>query len=153
MTVKMVDITEKPGEYREATAIGVIKLREETLKAMLKGEVEKGDVFSTAQVAAIMAAKRTPEIIPLCHPIPITAVKVSFKPGKDTVEVKATVRSVAKTGVEMEALVAASVALLTIWDMVKKLEKDERGQYPFTEIMSIRVESKVKGGAHELSGP
>jgi len=146
MPVKMVDVTEKPQVYREATAKGVIKLREETVKAIAEGQVEKGDVLSVAQLAAIMAAKRTHEIVPLCHPIPVTGVDVSFKLGKGLIEVEVKVRAVASTGVEMEALTAASAALLAIWDMVKKLEKDEQGQYPFTEILSIRVESKVKGG-------
>ncbi|RLF14898.1 MAG: cyclic pyranopterin monophosphate synthase MoaC, partial [Thermoprotei archaeon] len=117
-----------------------------TLKALKEGRLEKGDALAVAQVAAIMAAKRTPEIIPLCHPLPITSVDVSFTLSEDGVQVKATVRTVAQTGVEMEALTAATVALLTIWDMVKKLEKDEAGQYPYTEILGIRVESKVKGG-------
>jgi len=142
----MVDVTEKPWVYREATARGVIKLRRETVKAIAEGRVEKGDVLSTAQLAAVMAAKRAPELIPLCHPIPITGVDVGFKLGEDCVEVEARVRAVASTGVEMEALAAVSAALLAVWDMVKKMEKDERGQYPDTEISSIRVESKVKGG-------
>jgi len=146
LSVKMVDVTPKPPVYREATATGYIKLRRETLKALKEGRLEKGDALAVAQVAAIMAAKRTPEIIPLCHPLPITSVDVSFTLSEDGVQVKATVRTVAQTGVEMEALTAATVALLTIWDMVKKLEKDEAGQYPYTEILGIRVESKVKGG-------
>lgn len=146
MSVKMIDVSGKPWVYREATAKGVIKLREETVRAIAEGRVEKGDVLSTAQLAAIMAAKRASELIPLCHPIPITGVDTAFKLGGDRVEVEVKVKAVASTGVEMEALAAASAALLAIWDMVKKLEKDERGQYPFTEITSIRVESKVKGG-------
>ncbi|PCN49801.1 hypothetical protein B6U99_07820 [Candidatus Geothermarchaeota archaeon ex4572_27] len=96
----------------------------------------------------MLAAKRTPEIIPLCHPIPITGVDVSFKVEEDRVEVEVRVRAVAQTGVEMEALTAATAALLAIWDMVKGLEKDEAGQYPYTEILGVRVESKVKGGGH-----
>lgn len=142
--VKMVDITDKLNEYREATAVGEICLKEDTLKKILEGKVEKGDVFSIAQVAAIMAAKKTSEIIPLCHHIPITGADVSFRTTERGLEVKATIRSTSKTGVEMEALTAVSVALLTIWDMVKKLEKDERGQYPSTKITYIYVESKLK---------
>jgi len=147
VTVKMVDITGKPCVYREATARGIIKLRRETVKAIAEGRVEKGDVLSVAQLAAVMAAKRTPELIPLCHPIPITGVDVGFKLGEGFVEVEVRVRAVASTGVEMEALTATSAALLAVWDMVKKLEKDEKGNYPTAEIASIRVESKVKGDA------
>lgn len=141
----MVDVTEKPKVYREAVARGLIKLRRETVRAIAEGRVEKGDVLSAAQLAAILAAKRTHELIPLCHPIPITGVDVEFRLGDEHLEVEVRARTVARTGVEMEALTAASVALLTVWDMVKKLEKDERGQYPCTEIASVRVESKVKG--------
>lgn len=146
MPVKMVDVTEKPQVYREAIARGLIKLRRETVKAIAEGSVEKGDVLTTAQLAAVMAAKKVHELIPLCHPIPLTGVDVEFRLDREHVEVEVRVRAVAQTGVEMEALTAASIALLTIWDMVKKTEKDEEGQYPFTEIVSVRVESKLKGG-------
>ncbi|RLE53720.1 MAG: cyclic pyranopterin monophosphate synthase MoaC [Candidatus Methanomethylicota archaeon] len=142
----MVDITEKGSVYREAIASGFIKLKPTTLKLLREGKVEKGDVFSVAQTAAILAAKKTPELIPLCHPIPITNVEVSFVIEEDGVNVTAVVKSVGKTGVEMEALQAVSQALLTIWDMVKKYEKDERGQYPTTVITDIKVLSKVKEG-------
>ncbi|MCX8204047.1 MAG: cyclic pyranopterin monophosphate synthase MoaC [Candidatus Nezhaarchaeota archaeon] len=141
----MVDVTKKPQVYREAVAKGVIRLRRETVKAIAEARVEKGDVLTAAQLAAIMAAKRTPELIPLCHPIPITDVDVGFRMGDEHLEVEVKVRAVASTGVEMEALTAASVALLTVWDMVKGMEKDEEGQYPFTEIASVKIESKVKG--------
>ncbi|MEM4699497.1 MAG: cyclic pyranopterin monophosphate synthase MoaC [Candidatus Nezhaarchaeales archaeon] len=144
MPVRMVDITKKPQVYREAVARGLIKLRRETVKAIAEGGVEKGDVLTAAQLAAVMAAKRTHELIPLCHPIPLTGVDVEFRLGDEHVEVEVRVRTVAQTGVEMEALTAASIALLTVWDMVKKMEKDEGGQYPLTEIASVRVESKVK---------
>lgn len=144
MPVRMVDITKKPQVYREAVARGLIKLRRETVKAIAEGGVEKGDVLTAAQLAAVMAAKRTHELIPLCHPIPLTGVDVGFRLGDEHVEVEVRVRTVAQTGVEMEALTAASIALLTVWDMVKKMEKDEGGQYPLTEIASVRVESKVK---------
>jgi GTP cyclohydrolase subunit MoaC len=142
--VKMVDITEKPDVYREATARGFIRLRRGTVEAITEGRVPKGDVITVAKTAAILAVKRTWEIVPLCHPIPITAVDVDIKTREEGLEVTVTVRSSGKTGVEMEALTGVSVALLTIWDMVKALEKDERGQYPATAIEEIRVVEKLK---------
>jgi len=140
----MVDISEKNDVVRTATAEGRIKLREETIKAIVEDKVAKGNVLATANVAAVMAVKKTPELIPMCHPIPITSVKVSFDVEKDGVRVTCTVKSVGKTGVEMEALTGVSVALLTIWDMVKSMEKDETGNYPFTAIESIKVVEKKK---------
>lgn len=142
--VSMVDITGKDVIYREATASGRIVLREETVRRIREGLIEKGDVESVASVAAILAVKNTPSILPLCHPIAITGVDVGFSYGDDYVEVRVTVRAKAETGVEMEALTGATVALLTIWDMVKKYEKDEGGQYPYTRIVDVRVESKIK---------
>jgi len=142
--VKMVDITSKKEVYREAIASGKIILRKETLEKIVKGEIEKGNVFNVATVAAILAAKRTWELIPLCHPIPITNVKVDFAMDENSIVVKVIVKTTAKTGVEMEALTGVTTALLTIWDMVKKYEKDEKGQYPFTRIVDVKVESKIK---------
>ncbi|HIP16449.1 MAG TPA: cyclic pyranopterin monophosphate synthase MoaC [Methanothermococcus okinawensis] len=142
--VKMVDISDKEDKNRVCIARGFIKLKPSTVEAISKGEVIKGDVLTTAQVAAIMAVKNTPSIIPLCHPIPITGVDVKFKTKKDGIEVEVKVRTTYKTGVEMEALTGVSVALLTIWDMVKSIEKDKDGQYPDTEIDSIKVVSKKK---------
>ena len=142
--VRMVDITGKEEVYREATAVGAIKLRRETIEKIRGGEVPKGDVVSVAKTAAILAVKRTWEIIPLCHPIPITSVQVDVELLDEEAKVTVNVKTTARTGVEMEALTGVSVALLTIWDMVKALEKDERGQYPQTEIRSIRVVEKVK---------
>lgn len=144
--MSMVDITPKAEVYREATARGWIKLRPETIKLIKEGCVEKGDPIYTAKIAGILAAKNTPMLIPLCHPIPITNVNVSVKIiDDDIIEVEATVKARAQTGVEMEALVAASTALLTIWDMVKAYEKDSEGQYPHTCIQNIHVVRKVKG--------
>ena len=140
----MVDITKKDIIYREATAIGRIKLKKETIERIMRGEIEKGDVISASKLVAIMAVKRTPELLPLCHPIQITGVNVDIYPIQNGLEVKVTVKATAKTGVEMEALAGVSAALLNIWDMVKKYEKDENGQYPHTEIYSIRVISKIK---------
>jgi cyclic pyranopterin phosphate synthase len=143
--VKMVDITGKNVSIRIATAEGEIKLKRETIEKIVKGEVEKGDVISTAKIAAIMAAKRTPEIIPLCHQIPLTNVDVEVKVLDDErIKVETTVKTEAKTGVEMEAITATAIALITIWDMVKKYEKDEKGEYPQTEINGIRVTLKSK---------
>mgnify|MGYP000038164418 CR=1 FL=1 len=142
--VKMVDITKKDIIYREATAIGRIKLRKETIEKIVRGEIEKGDVISASKLVAIIAVKRTPELLPLCHPIQITSVNVDIYPIQNGLEVKVTVKATAKTGVEMEALAGVSAALLNIWDMVKKYEKDEKGQYPYTEIYGIRVISKIK---------
>lgn len=142
----MVDITSKTPIYREASAYGRIRLKPETVRAIVEGRVEKGDVFSVSRVAATLAVKSTPRILPLCHPIPITGVDVKFDVGEDYIGVYVTVRSVGRTGVEMEALTGVSVALLNIWDMVKKLEKDESGNYPWTRIEGIVVLKKVKGG-------
>ena len=145
MSVRMVDISSKDTVFREARAEGYIKLRKETIELIKEGKVEKGDVFTIAKVAAIQAVKKTPELIPLCHNIPITFVDVEFQViGEDRVRVEAIVRASAKTGVEMEALTAVMVALLNVWDLVKKYEKDENGQYPWTAIEDVRVISKIK---------
>ncbi len=147
--VRMVDISGKEDIVRVARARGVIRLRRETVEAIVKGRVPKGDVFSVARVAAILAVKRTWEIVPLCHPIPITSVDVEISTSGEHVEVEVTVKTVAKTGVEMEALTGVSAALLAIWDMVKALEKDDAGQYPFTRIEEIRVVEKIKRAPRE----
>ncbi|HDI86213.1 MAG TPA: cyclic pyranopterin monophosphate synthase MoaC [Candidatus Korarchaeota archaeon] len=140
----MVDVTGKGDVFRVAWARGFIRLTEESLRRIREGRVEKGDVYSVAKVAAILAVKRTPELVPLCHPIPITGVEVDVQALDDGVEVEVTVKSVGKTGVEMEALAGVSAALLAVWDMVKKYEKDERGQYPHTRIERIEVVEKEK---------
>ncbi len=142
--VKMVEVSGKPEQKRSAKASGRIQLRSETTALIKKGKVEKGNVLTCAQVAAIMAVKNTPSLIPMCHPLAITGVDVDFEFMGDEIEAKVEVRSVGKTGVEMEAITGVSVALLTIWDMVKAVEKDESGQYPITEITNIRVLEKVK---------
>lgn len=141
----MVDITGKPEVFREATATGTIKLKAETLRLIKEGKVEKGDPIYTAKIAGILAAKKTSTLVPFCHPLPLTNVKVEVEVmDGSTVQVTSTVRTRAQTGVEMEALVAAAVSLLTIWDMVKQYEKDAEGQYPSTAIENIRVAKKVK---------
>ncbi len=141
----MVDVSEKREVSRLARAAGDIILSEETVEKIRTGNVEKGNVFATARVAAILAIKKTPEIIPMCHQIPITAIDVDFEIDKGMISVEVKVRTVGKTGVEMEALTGVSAALLTIWDMVKSAEKDESGNYPNTSIQNIRVLEKIKG--------
>ncbi len=141
----MVDITGKSKVYREATATGRIRLKRETINLIKDGKIEKGDPFYTAKIAGTLAAKETSILIPFCHPLPLTNVKVDIKILDDfTVKVSSTVKTEAQTGVEMEALVATAISLLTIWDMVKQYEKDAEGQYPFTVIEEIRVVKKVK---------
>jgi len=141
----MVDVSGKPKVFREATAIGNIKLKPQTVSLIKTGKIAKGDPLYTAKIAGILAAKKTSALIPLCHPLPLTSVKVEVKIlGKSIVKVTSTVRTEAQTGVEMEALVATTVSLLTIWDMVKQYEKDTEGQYPSTVIENIRVAKKVK---------
>jgi cyclic pyranopterin phosphate synthase len=142
--VKMVEVSGKPEQKRSAKASGRIRLLSTTIDLIRKGRVEKGNVLTCAQVAAIMAVKNTPSLIPMCHPLAITGVDVDFEFIGDEIEAKVEVRSVGKTGVEMEAITGVSVALLTIWDMIKAVEKDEGGQYPITEITNIRVLEKVK---------
>jgi len=143
--MSMVDITAKPDVYREAKAKGTIKLKPETIRLIREGKIEKGDPFHVAKVAGILAAKNTSSLIPLCHPLPLTSVEVDLQIVDDsTIEVETTVKTRAQTGVEMEALAAATMALLTVWDMTKQYEKDKRGQYPHTAIQDIRVIRKMK---------
>jgi cyclic pyranopterin phosphate synthase len=145
MSIKMVDISSKELLMREASATGVIHLKSGTITRIRTDLIEKGDVLAVARVAAIQAVKRTPDIIPLCHPIPIEHIRVDLDLGEEDVTVTVRVKASAKTGVEMEALAGVSAALLTVWDMTKKYEKDERGQYPTTLIKEIRVVEKRKG--------
>ena len=141
----MVDISDKPEVFREATATGTIKLKPETIRLINEEKIAKGDPLYTAKIAGILAAKKTSTLIPLCHPLPLTNVKVEIKVlDKSTVRVTSTVKAKAQTGVEMEALTATAVSLLTIWDMVKQYEKDAEGQYPSTVIENIRVVKKIK---------
>lgn len=122
---KMVDISEKDVTKRQATATSMVKMNQDTLKQIKAGSISKGDVLAVAQVAGIMAAKRTSELIPMCHPLSLTGVDISFSDnGEDELYIAATVRTTGKTGVEMEALTAVSTAALTIYDMCKALQKD-----------------------------
>jgi cyclic pyranopterin phosphate synthase len=141
----MIDISGKETVHREAEASGVIRLRKTTVGAIREGRVKKGDPLQAAEIACVLAVKKTPELIPLCHPIPITSVNVEFEMGGDSIAARCQVSADYKTGVEMEALTGVTVALLTIWDMVKYLEKDERGQYPSTVITDVKIEEKRKG--------
>ncbi|MDG6935206.1 MAG: cyclic pyranopterin monophosphate synthase MoaC [Nitrososphaerota archaeon] len=140
----MVDISSKETVRREATAEGFIRLQPDTISAIRKGSLEKGNPIEISKVAGIMAAKRTPDIVPLCHNIQIESVEIEVEVEKEGVRIRSRVVGIAKTGVEMEALTATSASLLAFWDVVKKFEKDEDGQYPNTEISSVRVLKKVK---------
>jgi cyclic pyranopterin phosphate synthase len=143
--MSMVDVSDKPEVFREATATGTIRLKTKTIRLITEGKIAKGDPIHTAKIAAILAAKKTSEIIPLCHPLPLTNVEVEVKTeDKTAVRVTAKVKTKATTGVEMEALTATATGLLTIWDMVKQYEKDTEGQYPSTAIEKIHVVKKVK---------
>jgi len=142
---QMVDISAKNEVIREAVAAGKIYLRPETLAAIREGKVVKGNVLSTARVAAMMAVKNTSNLIPMCHPLPISSITVDFSEGDGFIASTVVVKMTGKTGVEMEALTGVSVALLTVWDMVKSAEKDADGQYPVTSITDIRVVEKKKG--------
>ncbi|NOY10878.1 MAG: cyclic pyranopterin monophosphate synthase MoaC [Archaeoglobi archaeon] len=141
---RMVDVSEKDDVVRVARAEGVIYLKESTVDAIRENRVAKGNVLNTATVAGILAAKKTSELIPMCHPLQISSVSVDFELLENGVRAVCEVKYVGKTGVEMEALVGVTTALLTVWDMVKSLEKDEGGQYPVTRISDVRVVEKVK---------
>lgn len=142
--VHMVEVSDKPVVKRTAIAKGKIDLQKETIRLIENEEIKKGNVLTTAQIAAISAVKSTHHLIPLCHSLKITGVDVDFNVNSEDIEVEISVTSLGKTGVEMEALTGASVALLTIWDMVKSVEKDENGQYPSTKISDIVVVKKEK---------
>lgn len=142
---RMVDISRKPDVPRRAVATGEILLRPGTIRAIRAGRVEKGDPIRTAEVAALQAVKRVWEALPHTHPIPITGASADFIVKRDRVVVRCEASATYKTGVEMEALYGAAVALLTIWDMVKSLEKDAKGQYPTARISNVRVVAKEKG--------
>ncbi|MGB9880274.1 MAG: cyclic pyranopterin monophosphate synthase MoaC [Anaerolineae bacterium] len=143
--LQMVDVSAKPDTERVAVARGEIAMRPETLRLIVEKGVPKGDVLAVAQVAGIMAAKRVPELIPLCHPLLITKVDVEFRIDEPAsrIEITATVHSTGKTGVEMEALTAVSVAALTIYDMAKAVERTMR-------IGNIRLIRKSGGKSGEI---
>ncbi len=122
---KMVDITEKPDTHRQAVARGLVRMQPSTLELIRKGQMAKGDVLSVAQLAGTMAAKQTPNLIPLCHPILIGDIRIEFDidDKESTVAITVTVESTGKTGVEMEAMTATAVAALTIYDMCKAVDR------------------------------
>jgi len=134
----MVDVSGKAETAREATAKGRVVMRAETLALIAGGSAKKGDVLAVARLAGIMAAKRTADLIPLCHPLPVSAVSVDLSLAEDAVEIAATVRTTGRTGVEMEALTAVSVAALTVYDMVKAVDRGMR-------IEAVRVVRKSGG--------
>ena len=142
--MRMVDISDKGDVARVAVASGTIKLKRSTIEQIKAGAAKKGDVLACAEIAAILAVKKTPDMIPLCHYIIIDSVNVEFSIGEEEIKASVTVKSVGKTGVEMDALCGVSIALLTIWDMVKPVEKDDTGNYPNTRIKDILVEKKEK---------
>jgi cyclic pyranopterin phosphate synthase len=142
---RMVDVSHKGETERVAVAQGEIVMRSETLELIQGGKIKKGDVFTVAQLAGIMAAKRTSELIPLCHPLPITEIKVDIKLDRNLPGLKITslVRAIATTGVEMEALTATAIAALTVYDMAKAVEKTMR-------IQNIRLVRKTGGSSGDV---
>lgn len=134
----MVDVSEKDITTRTATAKGAVTMAAETLAIIIEGRAKKGDVLAVARLAGIMAAKRTPDLIPLCHPLALSKVSVDLVPGANCVEIVATVKVTGKTGVEMEALTAVSAAALTVYDMVKAVDKS-------MQITDIRLTHKDGG--------
>jgi cyclic pyranopterin phosphate synthase len=121
---RMVDITEKPVTAREALARGIVEMQPETLRKIMEKDIGKGDVFEVARLAGIMAAKQTSSLIPLCHPLPITSVEISFQPvNEKAIRIEAFVKTVDRTGIEMEALTAVCVAALTVYDMCKAIDR------------------------------
>jgi cyclic pyranopterin phosphate synthase len=134
---RMVDVSAKPLSARTAVAGGTISLRKETTDLVRKNEISKGDVIATAKIAGIQAAKQTAHLIPLCHPLPLGEVKIDIDISDDGADVRCTARTVAQTGVEMEALTGVTVALLTIYDMCKAVDKE-------MEISCIRLVEKRK---------
>ena len=135
--VQMVDVSAKPLSARTAIATGKIRLQRETVDLISENKIAKGDVFATARIAGIQAAKQTPQLIPLCHPLPLSHVAIDIFTSNDGAEVKCAARTVAQTGVEMEALTGVSVALLTIYDMCKAVDNEMR-------ISDIRLVEKTK---------
>jgi cyclic pyranopterin monophosphate synthase len=134
---QMVDVSAKPMSARRAVAGGKIQLKRATLELIAKNQIAKGNVFATARVAGIQAAKQTAQLIPLCHTLPLADVKIDIVTSDEGAEVKCTAQTIAQTGVEMEALVGATIALLTIYDMCKAVDKE-------MQICDVRLLSKTK---------
>lgn len=144
---KMVDVSDKDITKRQAIATGKIYMKKETIKRIRDGGMKKGDVLAVAQVAAIMGAKDTSRVIPMCHALNLTGVDVSFSIEEDHIQVTATVRTTGQTGVEMEALTAVSIGALTIYDMAKAIDKD----MVISEIMLMQKEGGKSGDYHRKS--
>jgi len=142
----MVDVTGKPSTAREATAAGLVVMAAETKALVMEGRLNKGDALEVARIAGVMAAKRTSDLIPLCHPLPLGAVDVELAPVDRGIEVRATVKTTERTGVEMEALTAVTVAALTVYDMVKSTERR-------VQITDIRLLRKSGGRSGTWSSP
>lgn len=142
--IHMVEVGDKPLQRRMAIATGKIHLQKSTIKMIENAEIKKGNVLTTAQVAGINAIKNTSNLIPLCHPLSISGIEINFNIEDSEISTTVSVKTTGQTGVEMEAITGVSVVLLTIWDMVKAVEKDENGQYPDTAISDICVLKKEK---------
>ena len=143
----MVDISDKPVVLRTALAAGKIRLSGSTLAQIRAGNIKKGDPLAVAELAAINGAKQTSSLIPFCHQIPLDTVEADFEIIEgEGINATCFVKTQARTGVEMEALLGLTMSLNTIWDMVKYLEKDDQGQYPYTRITDIRIIKKEKLG-------
>jgi cyclic pyranopterin monophosphate synthase len=143
---RQVDVGGKPELSRRAVAVGEIALGPATRRAVRRGQVEKGDPIATGELAGLLAMKRTSELIPHCHVVRLTSSRVELSVSPRGIRARSEASAVDRTGVEMEALVGATVALLTVWDMVKYLEKSPRGLYPHTRLGPVRVVAKQKGG-------
>jgi cyclic pyranopterin phosphate synthase len=141
---RMVDVSDKAVTTREAVAEGYLRMAPETLRLALAGQGKKGDVFAVAELAGVMAAKKTSDLIPLCHPLPLSSIKVDVAEADGGLRVEARVRTTAQTGVEMEALTAASLALLTLYDMLKAADKA-------MSIEGVRVLAKSGGRSGDYS--
>ena len=142
--ISMIDVSDKNHIKRIATAAGKIYLSKSTIITIKNNQIKKGDPLVVGEIAAINAVKQTPQLIPLCHQIPIKKIEFKIDISDEYIEVFVTVITIAQTGVEMEALTGVSIFLNVIWDMTKYLEKDDNGQYPTTRISDIRVVKKIK---------
>ncbi len=142
--IKMVDISDKDPVKRIATATGIIHLKEKTIQIILDNGIKKGNPLIVGEIAAINSIKITPQLIPLCHQIPIKNINFETEIKENYIQVYVSVTTIAQTGVEIEAIVGVTTFLSVIWDMTKYLEKDENGQYPVTKITDIQVTKKIK---------
>ncbi|MCA5895221.1 cyclic pyranopterin monophosphate synthase MoaC [Isoptericola sp. NEAU-Y5] len=142
----MVDVSGKDVTTREATATGVLRTRADVVERIASGDLPKGEAIATARIAGILGAKRTPDLVPLCHPLPLSGVEIDVVPAGDRVELSATVRTTGRTGVEMEALTAVTVAGLTLYDMIKAVDKA-------AVLTDVRVVAKSGGKSGDWARP